>query len=244
MSRYYYDLHIHSCLSPCADDDMTPANIAGMASLQGLGLLALTDHNTSANCPAFFKHCRTYGIVPVAGMELTTAEEIHVICLFPTLESAMDFHNVVQQNRIRIPNKPSLFGNQFLMDENDEIVCEEPDLLINATQLDLETAYRLVSEKGGVCYPAHVDRDSGGCIAVLGDLPDSPPYTAYELNDRNSLDQYRERYPKLQNKQFLVSSDAHHLWNISEPVNAIDLQDEPYSSQIVRQALIDHLKGV
>ena len=86
MSRYYYDLHIHSCLSPCGDDDMTPANIAGMASLKGLTLLALTDHNSCRNCPAFFEACNAFGIVPVAGMELTTAEDIHLIVLFPTLE--------------------------------------------------------------------------------------------------------------------------------------------------------------
>ena len=86
MTGYFYDLHIHSCLSPCADDDMTPANIAGMAALPGLNLVALTDHNSCKNCPAFFAHAKRYGIVPVAGMELTTAEDIHVICLFSDLE--------------------------------------------------------------------------------------------------------------------------------------------------------------
>ena len=78
MNKYYYDLHIHSCLSPCGDDDMTPANIAGMAALKGLQILALTDHNTVKNCPAFYKACRKHGIIPVAGMELTVSEDIHL----------------------------------------------------------------------------------------------------------------------------------------------------------------------
>ena len=91
MSAYRYDLHLHSCLSPCADDDMTPYNIAGMAMLLGLQLLALTDHNSAKNCPAFFSACREYGLVPVPGMELCTAEEIHLICLFPSLADAMAF---------------------------------------------------------------------------------------------------------------------------------------------------------
>jgi predicted metal-dependent phosphoesterase TrpH len=95
MTKYSYDLHIHSCLSPCADDDMTPANIAGMAAVQGLGIAALTDHNSAKNCPAFFRHAKKYGIVPIAGMELTTAEDIHVICLFPTLENALEFDEIV-----------------------------------------------------------------------------------------------------------------------------------------------------
>ena len=83
MNRYYYDLHIHSCLSPCADDDNTPNNLAGMGMLAGLGLMALTDHNSAKNCPAFFKAAEKVGIIPVAGMELETSEDVHVVCLFP-----------------------------------------------------------------------------------------------------------------------------------------------------------------
>ena len=86
MKKYYYDLHIHSCLSPCGDDDSTPNSIAGMGELNGLQIMALTDHNTCKNCPAFFKACKNHGILPVAGMELTTAEDIHAVCLFPNLE--------------------------------------------------------------------------------------------------------------------------------------------------------------
>ena len=82
MNRYYYDLHIHSCLSPCGDNDNTPNNIAGMATLCGLNIVALTDHNSCKNCPAFFAAAKKYGIIPIAGMELTTSEDIHIVCLF------------------------------------------------------------------------------------------------------------------------------------------------------------------
>ena len=125
MSRYYYDLHVHSCLSPCADDDMTPANIAGMASLKGLTLLALTDHNSCGNCPAFFDACKAFGIVPVAGMELTTAEDIHLIVLFPTLEQAMDFDKEVHRRIIPVKNRPEIFGNQRIVDCDDNVLSEE-----------------------------------------------------------------------------------------------------------------------
>ena len=99
MSRYLTDLHIHSCLSPCGDDDMTPGNIAGMAVLNGLQIVALTDHNTAKNCPAFFHAAKGYGLIPIAGMELTTAEDIHVVCLFRTLEDALDFDSFVESRR-------------------------------------------------------------------------------------------------------------------------------------------------
>ena len=244
MNKYFYDLHIHSCLSPCADDEMTPANIAGMAAIQGLNLVALTDHNSCKNCTAFFAHAKRYGIVPVAGMELTTSEDIHVICLFPTLESAMEFDRIVSDKLIKVENKPKIFGNQYILDENDEKIGEEKYLLINATSLDLESAHETCENLGGVCYPAHIDRESGGLIAVLGDFPEEPVYSAFELNFKDSLEEHRKKYPVIHDKHFVVSSDAHNLWSISEAENFLELDDEPYSSAKVREALIEYLKGV
>ncbi|MBQ8415285.1 MAG: PHP domain-containing protein, partial [Clostridia bacterium] len=117
MNRYYYDFHVHSCLSPCADNDMTPNNIAGMAALAGLNIVALTDHNSARNCPAFFAAAKKQGIIPVAGMELTTAEDIHMVCLFEHLENALAFNDAVDTFRIRIPNRVDIFGEQLLTDE-------------------------------------------------------------------------------------------------------------------------------
>lgn len=243
MNRYFYDLHIHSCASPCAEDDMTPANIAGMASIQGLQLVALTDHNTCKNCPAFFHHARRYGIVPVPGMELTTSEDIHVICLFPALENAMAFDAFVEKRLVKIANRPEIFGNQYVMNDDDEVESEIEPLLINATDVDLEEAYRSVREHGGVCYPAHVDRESNGVIAILGTFPETPVYQAFELNDRRNLESYRARFPQLEKLSYLVSSDAHRLTDIQEAANALLLEDEPYSSALVRSSLLEYLRG-
>lgn len=243
MNSYNYDLHIHSCLSPCADDDMTPANIAGMAHLQGLNIVALTDHNSSKNCPAFFAHAKKYGIVPIAGMELTTAEDIHVICLFDTLDSAMEFDGIVERRLMYVKNRPDIFGCQLIMNENDEAVGEIEPLLINATDIDLDEAYKICTSMGGACYPAHIDRDSGGMISVLGNFPDNPKYAAFELNFKESLEEYMARFPVTEKMQFVVSSDAHNLWKISDAGNTLSLDDEPYSSQKVRESLIKYLRG-
>lgn len=243
MSSYRYDLHVHSCLSPCADDDMTPANIAGMASLNGITLLALTDHNSAKNCPAFFAHCKKYGIVPVPGMELTTSEDVHVICLFPDLDSALRMDAIVEEKLIKIRNRPEIFGRQIVMDENDEPVREIEDLIINATSLDLRAAYDTVKLLGGVSYPAHIDRQANGVVSVLGTFPESPPYTSYELNDSSNREEYIARFPILASLNYVVSSDAHHLWDLSDGSNTVEINDEPYSSDIVRRGLIDFLKG-
>ena len=243
MSRYLCDLHVHSCLSPCGDEDMTPGNIVGMALLNGLHIVALTDHNSTKNCPAFFKIARENGIIPVAGMELTTAEDIHAVCLFRDLESAMAFGELVDEQRFKIKNEPEIFGRQCIVDENDEVCGQEEHLLINASYLSLEDAYREVTSRGGVCYPAHIDRSSSGIISMLGDFPPEPPFTAFELNDIASLEDCLEKHPilKKRNLVHVASSDAHYLTDILEPGFAVELQDEPYSSARVRNALIDYL---
>lgn len=243
MTRYLTDLHIHSCLSPCGDDDMTPGNIAGMAVLNGLQIAALTDHNTAKNCPAFFKAAKSYGLIPIAGMELTTAEDIHAVCLFRDLESAMDFDRFVETRRIPIKNKPAIFGNQLLIGDNDEIVGEEEILLINAVSLSLDEAHSEVTSRGGVCYPAHIDRSANGIIAMLGDFPPEPEFTSFELNDAASLERCRQRHPILLERSLthIAASDAHYLTDIAEEGFPILLDDEPYSSALVRNRLIDYL---
>ncbi len=245
MSRFRCDLHIHSCLSPCGDDDMTPANIAGMATLNGLQIVALTDHNSTRNCPAFFKAAKAYGIIPVAGVELTTSEDVHAVCLFRDLQSAMEFGEFIESRRMRIKNEPDIFGNQIIMDENDEICGEEEFLLINAVNMSLDEAHEEVTRRGGVCYPAHIDRSSNGIISMLGDFPPEPAFTAFELNDIGSLGSSLASFPIIKERGLVhvASSDAHYLTDISEEGFEIELQDEPYSSEKVRNALIDYLLG-
>lgn len=238
MTDYKYDFHIHSCLSPCADNDMTPMNIAGMSVLNGLQLVALTDHNTCRNCPAFFDACKQYGIVPVPGMELCTSEEVHIICLFRTLENAMSFSTMVEQNMMSVKNKPDIFGNQLVIGPDDDVVEDMETLLITATRLSITDAVKLVHEHFGVCYPAHIDRDANGILAMLGFIPKEAGFTAFELSPTGDPSEYLLR-EDCHGMIHFVSSDAHHLWDLSDGKNIISLDDEPYSAQRVRDALVD-----
>lgn len=242
MSRYYYDLHIHSCLSPCADNDMTPCNIAGMAAIKGLGIVALTDHNSTKNCRAFFAAAKRHGIVPIAGMELTTAEDVHIVCLFPTLEAAEKFDDEYRSFRILYKNRKDIFGDQLILDEEDNVIGEEEHLLLNASTLSIEEAGRLAKKYGAAVFPAHIDRDENGIIAALGCVPETPHFHAVEFRDRESIGEYSEKYG-LSDKLILTDSDAHYLWDISEAENYIELEDEPYSSDLVRRKLIEALSG-
>ena len=244
MTRLRCDLHIHSCLSPCGDDESTPASIAGLAKLNGLDVAALTDHTAAGNCPAFFTACEAYGVVPVAGMELTTAEDIHLVCLFPTLERALAFEEKVRARRILVKNRPEIFGRQLVMNEDDEIVGEEPDLLINATALPLAEAAALAREMGGAAYPAHIDREANGLIAVLGGLPDEPAFPAVELHDAANIPAYTTQYG-LAGKRILTASDAHRLTDLPEgdAACALELDCDAADAAGVRNALIRYLGG-
>ncbi len=239
MSRYYYDLHIHSCLSPCGDNDNTPNNLVGMGVLAGLQIMALTDHNTCKNCPAFFIAAKKQGIIPVAGMELTTAEEIHMVCLFPTLEDAMAFDKEIETRRVLIPNRKDIFGDQLILDGDDTLIGEEPFLLSNATTVTLEESVPLTKKYHGVCFPAHIDREANGLLAVLGGFPPSPQFSCVELHDGEKERELADQIPH--DVKIVVGSDAHYLWDIRDKDRFFDIDDTPYSGQLVRERLIRYL---
>ena len=243
MTPYAYDLHIHSCLSPCADDDMTPNNIAGMAALKGLQIVALTDHNSCKNCPAFFEACKKQGIIAVAGMELSTAEDVHIVCLFERLEDAMAFDEEIHGHLMNIENRPEIFGNQLILDGDDNTVGTESKLLISATDLWMGDAVELARKYGAHVHPAHVDREANGIISVLGDIPSDYGFNCLEFNELSSVEEIKRKYPVAKDALHVVSSDAHYLWDINEADNFIELDDEPYSSALVRKRLFEYLGG-
>ena len=235
MSTFAYDLHVHSCLSPCGDDDMTPCNIAGMAHLNEIDLAALTDHNTTDNCPAFFKACEEYGIVPVAGMELTTAEDVHLLCVFETLSDATAFGDEVRTHRMKIKNRVEIFGEQPILNERDEKIGEDPYFLPAATDLDLEAAAKLVETHNGVCWPAHIDRDANGLLAVLGFFPPEPVFRIAELRDAQNRELAGGR-------SIVVCSDAHRLWEIGEAGGTMTIDTDATDPETVRRALFTKLR--
>ncbi len=220
---------------------MTPNNIAGMGSLKGLNIMALTDHNSCGNCPAFFEACRKFGIIPIAGMELTTAEDIHLVCLFSELDAAMDFDALIKPRIMPIKNRPDIFGNQLYLDRDDQVIASEETLLISATDLECGSAVKFVREHGGICYPAHIDRTSNGMIAVLGDIPPEYGFTAVEYNDAANADGIRAKHICAKDAITVCSSDAHHLWDINEAEHSFMIEDEPYSSKLVRENLLFNL---
>jgi hypothetical protein len=241
MSRYYYDFHVHSCLSPCADDDNTPNNLAGMASLCGINIMALTDHNSCKNCPAFFEAAKRNGIIPIAGMELTTSEDIHIICLFEFLENALEFDKALSSFRTPFPNRVDIFGQQMIMDGEDNVIGIEDNFLPVATSLSIEDAVKLVKEYDGICYPAHIDRQANGIISTLGVMPEKPEFSCVEFHDAENREEYTKKYG-LYDKKVLVGSDTHYLTDMRDENDWFEIDDTQYSSSIIRHKLFEMLR--
>lgn len=215
---------------------MTPYNLVNMAKIMGFDIIALTDHNTSGNCRAAIKAGEEAGITVVPGMELCTAEEVHNVCLFPDIESAEGFSDFIKTTLPPVKNKPHIFGNQYYTDEYDNILKEEDILLITASSLNIYQMSEKVKEYGGICYPAHIDRDSYSVISNLGMIDESFNFTTAEIYDRTKTDSLKSNHPILEKMKILHSSDAHYLEKMQEPEAAIDLPE------CSAKSLIDYLK--
>lgn len=232
-----YDLHIHSCLSPCGDNDMTPYNIVNMAKLLGYDIIALTDHNSCLNCPGAVKAGEEAGITVVPGMELCTSEEIHTVCLFSDLEKALDFSEFVRNSMMYVKNDAKIFGDQLITDEMDKIIGTEDILLTTASGISIDDAVKEVKKFGGAVFPAHLDRASYSVLSVLGFLYPEMGFSAAGFTHKAFIPQYEEKHPLLKNMKKLRNSDAHYLENMVEPSVAIDLPE------CSAQAAVEYIKA-
>ncbi len=223
--KLYYDFHIHSCLSPCGDKDMTPNNIVNFAKIMGYDVIALTDHNTALNCPAVAKIAKKNGITFIPGMELCTSEEVHIVCLFYDLEDALRFSEYVKSTMPPIKNKPSVFGEQLICDENDNIIGQEETLLVTASGISTEKVVKKVAEYNGICYPAHIDRSSFSIISNLGIIDDYFGFRCAEIFDLEKERALKDKHPYLNKLKILSDSDAHYLENMRVPQQIIDVPE-------------------
>lgn len=223
--------------------DMTPNNITGMASLLGLDVIALTDHNTALNCEATIAAGKENGVVVVPGMELTTSEDIHAVCLFPTLEKALNWSEYVDSRRIKIKNRPDIYGRQVIMNALDEEIGELEHLLLPATEISIISAYKLVRSFGGTCYPAHIDRDSLSILSVLGEIDPACGFVTAELADKSKLPELRAQHPILNSLRIVTNSDAHYLENMRDAENRLELAELSAACVVETLDAVYHARG-
>lgn len=228
MNRYSLDMHLHSCLSPCGHEDMTPENIVNMALIKGLDMIAVADHNTAGNLPGVLFAAQETPLCVVPAMELETAEGVHVLAYFEQLKDCLACAGAVYEALPEMPNNELFFGPQVRMFAGEE-TGRETRLLVQSLALPIEEVFALVQSFGGVCVPAHINKESHGILGVLGFIPPDIFCPAVELFGGAG-----ESF----GRKVLRSSDAHQLGDIFEE-NTFTLPLPEKSAK----AFVAYLKG-
>jgi hypothetical protein len=208
---YRAELHVHTVLSPCADVEMIPPFIIQTAVEAGINLIAITDHNATANIPAVIKAAEGSGVSVLSGMELQTREEVHLLCLFDTYDQASQMQRYVDLHLPDMANDPEHFGEQFVVDHTGEFIRREDRMLLNSVQVTLSEAVSMVHQFGGLAIPAHINRRAFGLIELLGFIPPDIPFDALEVSRHVTPKAYlaSQRIPiKL---PLMQSGDVHRL---------------------------------
>ena len=217
------DLHIHTCLSPCGSLEMSPTVIAAELKKKGIDVAAIADHNSALNCPAFAEACKKEGLWSLFGIEVTSMEEAHLLCIFETSEAALDFGEFIYKNLPDIPNNPETFGDQVYVDCEDNIVGEVEKFLGNATLLSIDEIRDEALSRSALFIPAHVDKPVFSIPSQLGFLPDDN-YTAIEVFTPSNSSQYESKY------SVVTSSDAHFLDDVGKKYFTVDIAEKSFLS--------------
>jgi predicted metal-dependent phosphoesterase TrpH len=215
LKQFKADLHIHTCLSPCGDWEMSPKKIVRKSLEKHLDLIAICDHNTAENVPATLREGRRRGIAVLPGMEICSKEEVHLVALFNNVEDSLKMQEYVYAH-LSGQNQPEVFGHQVIADEHDQVLGENPRLLIGATQLSLVEIVNKVHQLDGICISSHVDRPSYSLIGQLGFIPPDLHLDAVEVSYRVALDKATTQVPGIADYPCVTSSDAHFLHDIGK----------------------------
>jgi 3',5'-nucleoside bisphosphate phosphatase len=216
MKEFRADLHIHSCLSPCAEAEMTPSAIVRQAKAVGLDMIAICDHNSVENVTAVARAGQRQALTVIPGIEINSCEEVHVVGLFADEDGLSRIQATVNRHLCG-ENDAALFGEQTMMDEWDQVISRNPRLLIGATDLAMEQVVDAIHDCGGLAVAAHIDRQRFSVIGQLGFIPEGLQLDAVEVSSG------RFRGPG-QHSAVLASSDAHCLRDIGNSSTSFLLQ--------------------
>lgn len=214
MRFFVADLHIHTVLSACAESEMMPEFILERAQQLGLGLIAVTDHNSAENVAAMLAAAEETGVTVLPGMEVQTREEVHLLCLFDTLEQVTRWQGEVYAHLPPLKNKEDVFGVQVVLSAEGDLSYNER-LLLTSTSFSVEEVVQRVRDLNGLCIPAHVDRPAYSIIANLGFIPPDLGLVAVEISHLVSLKEARTRFRELERYSLVASSDAHRLQDMA-----------------------------
>ncbi len=229
MNRYSADLHVHTLLSPCGDLEMTPANIVEFAAIKGIDILGITDHNSTRHGALIKKMAEKKGIFVLCGAEVTTKEDIHCLTFFENNAATESFQEYLEKHLADVKNRPSIFGYQVVVDEEEMIIEEVDKLLISALDQSLDQVEAMVHSLGGLFIPAHIDRPSYSLISQLGFVPSGLNADALEISRNTTPGALRKKFPEVAGYTLTGSSDAHFLQQLGTLVSVFEMETRSFA---------------
>lgn len=219
--EFIADLHIHTCLSPCAELSMTPRGIVGKAASLGINMIAVCDHNSAENVSVTRDLALKKGILVIPGMEINTSEEVHVLGLFGDIEDVFKMQGFIYENLQPGANDEDTFGMQVMVNEVDEVLGFNKRLLIGATNFSVDKVVDLIHSFNGIAVASHIDRDGYGIIGRLGFIPAELRFDALEISRRISSDEAKKKFASYRYLPWISSSDAHRLEDIGKRTTSL-----------------------
>ena len=204
---------------------MSPLNIIKRAKELKLDVIAITDHNSIFNSFPSKRLGEREGIKVLLGMEAQTLEEVHILTLFDNENSIEKFYSEVYAFLPELENDPEYFGDQLIVDEEENILREEKKLLANSLELSIEELTELVKKYGGYVIPSHIERDRFGLLTNLYKIPDSLKECVFEISYNASLNELFNFYPFLKNFPFISNSDAHYLSDMGRAYTQFEVSE-------------------
>ncbi|MBN2160162.1 MAG: PHP domain-containing protein [Spirochaetes bacterium] len=223
------DLHIHTCLSPCASLDMTPRKIVGHAREAGLSIIAVTDHNSAENVPAVEGAAAGTGLYVIPGIEINTVEEVHVLGLFQSCRDALEMQNLVFGNLTPGENDENLFGLQVIANERDEVEGFNRRLLVGSTSLNVNRTVEWIHRYHGIAVFSHIDREVNSIIGQLGFIPGDIPIDGIEISRNLDSASARLRFSEYGRYPMITSSDSHELEDIGSARTMFTIEELNFS---------------
>jgi hypothetical protein len=209
LRRFRADLHIHSCLSPCADLTNYPRRIVERAVEAGLDLIAISDHNSLENAPAVLQAAEGTGLAVLPGMELTSEEEVHILGIFPSLDGLGPIQDEVYRSLPEIPAKKSFVQNQVIVDRDDVVTGFSPRCLLAATRLSVFEVVALIHRFSGLAIASHIDKEAFSIVSQLGFIPPDLELDALEVSPLKTIAEARTAVPMSASIPLVRFSDAH-----------------------------------
>jgi PHP family Zn ribbon phosphoesterase len=234
LKPFHADLHMHTCLSPCAELDMTPREIVKVSIERGLNIIAVTDHNSAENAGAAIRAAEGTGLNVLAGMEITSSEEVHILALFEFPDHAGLMQDIVYENLPSGENDERLYGHQVIANEHNEVIGFNNRLLISATNLTARRILELIASFGGISIASHVDREAFSVLSQLGFIPEDLRFDAVELSPRMSRESAEATFGALKDFPWVSFSDAHYVKDIGNRITTFNMKEPTF--QEIRQA--------